>query len=485
MSDETTTISVARGDGIGPEIMDAVLQILEAGGAELDYDEIEAGEDVYKRGVSAGIDPDAWDTIRKNRVMLKAPITTPQGGGYKSLNVTLRKSLSLYANVRPCVAYTPFVSSKFPGMDVTVIRENEEDSYSGIEYRQSGEMTQALKFISRPGTERICRFAFEYAKKHDRPKVTCMTKDNILKMSDGLFHEVFEEVAEEYPEIESDHLIIDIGTARVATNPNEFDVLVAPNLYGDVLSDITAEQAGSVGLVGSANIGDEFAMFEAIHGSAPDIAGEGIANPSGLLHGALMMLDHLGEGEAATRIHNAWLKTIEDGVHTPDIYKDGRSEELANTDTFTEAVIDRMGEKPDRVDEAAHPDGEPPVRGEIEQRVPPEREEEKELVGVDVFLEWTDGLPDDLGDELQELEEGDFELETITNRGMKVWPDGMPETYVIDQWQARFKSTDGPVEVTDVLALLERVDEAGFDLLKTEHLYNFDGERGYTRGQGE
>lgn len=485
MSDQNETIALARGDGIGPEIMEAVLEILEAADAGLTFEEIEAGEDVYERGVSSGIAPDAWETIREHRTIFKAPITTPQGGGYKSLNVTLRKSLSLYANVRPCVAYDPFVASKFPGMDVTVIRENEEDSYSGIEYRNSGEMVEALKFISYPGTERICRFAFEYAKKHGRHSVTCMTKDNILKMSDGLFHDIFEEVAEEYPEIEAEHLIIDIGAARVAANPNEFDVLVAPNLYGDILSDITAEQSGSVGLVGSANIGDEFAMFEAIHGSAPDIAGEEIANPSGLLHGAIMMLNHLGKGDVASRVNNAWLKTIEDGVHTPDIYKDGRSTKLANTGTFTRAVVDRMGEKPKKFDPADHPQGEAPGRGEITQRVPPQRTETKELVGVDIFLEWSDGSPDDLAEQLQEQTDDVFELDTITNRGMKVWPDGMPETFVVDHWQCRFKSTDGPREFSDVLDLAGRIDAAGLEVVKTDSLFEFDGERAYTRGQGE
>lgn len=484
-SDERQTISVTHGDGIGPEIMDAVLRILDEAGANLELDEIEAGREVYERGVSSGIAPEAWESIRENRTILKAPITTPQGGGYKSLNVTLRKSLSLYANVRPCVAYDPFVGSQFPGMDVVVIRENEEDAYSGIEYRNSGEMIEALKFISRPGTERICRFAFEYARKFDRRSVTCMTKDNILKMSDGLFHEVFNEVAEEYPEIDSDHLIIDIGTARVAANPVEFDVVVAPNLYGDILSDVTAELSGSVGLVGSANIGDEFAMFEAIHGSAPDIAGEGIANPSGLLHGAIMMLNHLGKNEVANRVNNAWLKTIEDGIHTPDIYKDGRSKKLAKTETFTQAVVDRIGEEPKRFDTADHPAGEPPVKGEIKQRIPPERTETKELVGVDIFLEWSGGTPDELAEKLQEFEGNGLELETITNRGMKVWPDGMPETFVVDHWQCRFESGGEPREFSDVLALAGRLDEAGFEVVKTDSLFSFDGVRSFTRGQGE
>jgi isocitrate dehydrogenase len=482
---ETTTICVARGDGIGPEIMDATLQILEAGGARIGIEEIEAGREVYERGVSSGIGEGAWDTLRDNRVLLKAPITTPQGGGYKSLNVTIRKTLSLYANVRPCRAYSPFVPSKHPGMDVTVIRENEEDLYSGIEYRQSSEMTQALKFISRPGTERLCRYAFEYAQAQGRKKVTCMTKDNILKATDGLFHEVFEEVAADYPDIKSDHLIIDIGTARVATSPTEFDVLVAPNLYGDVLSDVTAELTGSVGLCGSANVGDEFAMFEAIHGSAPDIAGRGIANPSGLIHGAIMMLTHIGQGDVASRINNAWLKTIEDGVHTPDIYNESHSQPApASTDEFTDAVCERMGEDPTDFDPVDHPIQDPPSYTEPSYRVPPAGDEQKELVGVDVFLEWRDGTPSDLADVLNGLDSGALELSAITNRGMKVWPDPMPETFLSDHWQCRFEA-DEAVEVADVLALLKEVDLVGLDLVKTEHLYNFDGERGYTRGQGE
>jgi isocitrate dehydrogenase len=485
MSNDTTPISIARGDGIGPEIMDATLRILEAADARLDITEIEAGREVYERGVSSGIAPGAWDQLRETRVLLKSPITTPQGGGYKSLNVTIRKSLSLYANVRPCVAYDPVVPTSAPGMDVTVVRENEEDSYSGIEYRQTGEVEAALKFISQPGTERLVRFAFEYAEEHDRDLVTCMTKDNILKRTDGLFHEVFEEVAEDYPDIDHDHRIVDIGMAEVAVHPNEFDVVVAPNLYGDIISDITAELTGSVGLCGSGNIGDEFAMFEALHGSAPDIAGEGIANPSGLLHGAVLMLNHIGQNEVATRVRNAWLTTLEDGYHTPDVYDESRSEQLVDTDEFADAVIDRLGRDPTQFEPVDYPDTDSPEYSDSAFRIPPEREETKELVGVDAFLEWRGGTPDELGDALQALETDGLELNVITNRGMKVWPDGLPETFVSDHWQCRFETTNGPIEVGEVLDLLKAIDEAGFDLIKTEHLYNFDGEPGYTRGQGE
>src|SRR5690606_24987824 len=213
----------------------------------------------------------------------KAPITTPQGGGYKSLNVTTRKALGLYANVRPCVSYNPFIASKHPEMDVVIVRENEEDLYAGIEYRQTNDVYQCLKLISRPGSEKICRYAFEYARTNNRKKVTCFIKDNIMKLTDGIFHKVFDEVAAEYPEIESDSLIVDIGSAFLADRPGTLDVIVTENLYGDIISDIAAQITGSVGLAGSANIGDDYAMFEAIHGSAPTIAGKNIANPSGLL----------------------------------------------------------------------------------------------------------------------------------------------------------------------------------------------------------
>ncbi|MBC7696690.1 MAG: NADP-dependent isocitrate dehydrogenase, partial [Burkholderiales bacterium] len=229
-----TKITVAKGDGIGPEIMDATLIILKAAGAQLEIDEIEVGEKVYLAGNTAGIASESWETIRKNKVFLKAPITTPQGGGYKSLNVTTRKFLGLYSNVRPCASLHPFVKTKHPDMDIVIIRENEEDLYAGIEHQQTDEVVQCLKVISRPGCEKIVRYAFEYAKQYGRKKVTCFTKDNIMKQTDGLFHQVFDEIAAEYPNIENEHWIIDIGAAKMADTPEIFDVIVTLNLYGDV-----------------------------------------------------------------------------------------------------------------------------------------------------------------------------------------------------------------------------------------------------------
>ncbi|MFY9710785.1 MAG: isocitrate/isopropylmalate family dehydrogenase, partial [Candidatus Cybelea sp.] len=259
----TTPVTVAYGDGIGPEIMTATLRILDAAGARLELERIEIGESVYNKGLSNGIEPSSWESLRRTKVFLKAPITTPQGGGFKSLNVTVRKTLGMYANVRPCMSLYPYVATKHPLMDVVIVRENEEDVYGGIEHRQTNQVAQCLKLISRPGSKRIIRYAFEYARANKRKKVTCFTKDNIMKITDGLFHRTFTEIATEYPEIENEHWIVDIGAAKMADTPEAFDVIVMPNLYGDVLSDVAAQITGSVGLAGSANIGDHCSMFEA------------------------------------------------------------------------------------------------------------------------------------------------------------------------------------------------------------------------------
>src|ERR1700680_4238912 len=315
-------ITVAHGDGIGPEIMAATLHILKEAGVLLDIETIEIGEKVYLSGNTSGIAPSSWESLRRTKVFLKAPINTPQGGGYQSLSVTTRKRLGLYANIRPCVSYHPFVRTSHPLMDVVVVRENEEDLYAGIEYQTSFDEVQALKIISRTGTEKIIRYAFEYAVQHNRKKVTCFTKDNVLKMSDGLFHRIFDEIKHDYPYLDTEHWVVDIGAAKLADTPEEFDVIVMPNLYGDVLSNVAAQIAGSVGLAGSSNIGNQCAMFEAIHGPAPRRAGQNLANPSGLLHGALLMLVHIGQIDMAEHIHNAWLCTLEDGIHTYDIYNE-------------------------------------------------------------------------------------------------------------------------------------------------------------------
>ncbi|HEX8846189.1 MAG TPA: NADP-dependent isocitrate dehydrogenase [Pyrinomonadaceae bacterium] len=479
-------ITVAHGDGIGPEIMAATLHILKEAGARIEIETIEIGEKVYLAGNSAGIEPSAWESLRRTKVFLKAPITTPQGGGFKSLNVTVRKTLGLYANVRPCVSYHPFVKTKHPNMDVVIVRENEEDLYAGIEHRQTEQVMQCLKLISRPGSEKIVRYAFEYARRNNRKKVTCFTKDNIMKLTDGLFHKVFDEVAAEYADIENEHWIVDIGAAKLADTPEAFDVVVMPNLYGDVLSDVAAQIAGSVGLAGSANIGENVSMFEAIHGSAPRRAGQNLANPTGLLLGAVMMLVHINQADVAERVHNAWLRTIEDGVHTYDIYAEGVSAQKVGTREFAEAVVERLGQTPQTLKSVSYNAGEGEMRAGASGASERPRSR-KELVGVDVFLDWVGGSANQLGETLAEAAGEELRLAMISNRGVKVWPGGHTETFCSDHWRCRFvpQAEGRAISHQEIVGLLGRVADAGFDFIKTENLCNFDGQRGYSLDQGE
>lgn len=475
-------ITIAKGDGIGPEIMDATLDIILTAGAKIEIDEIEVGEKVYLAGNSSGIANESWETIRRNKIFLKAPITTPQGGGYKSLNVTTRKFLGLYSNVRPCMSLHPFVSTKHPVMDIVIVRENEEDLYAGIEHQQTDEVVQCLKLISRPGCEKIVRYAFEYAKQQNRKKVTCFTKDNIMKQTDGLFHQVFDEIAKEYPEIENEHWIIDIGAAKMADTPEEFDVIVMPNLYGDVLSDVAAQITGSVGLAGSANIGQECSMFEAIHGSAPRRAGQNVANPSGLLQGAIMMLNHIGQTVIAEKVQNAWLKTLEDGIHTYDIFKDGTSKQRVGTREFAKAVIANLGRKPTVLKPVSYANNSA-LKLPTYKRKPSAK---KELVGVDVFVHWNGTNPNELAESVIKIECNGIKLSMITNRGIKVWPDGFKETFCTDHWRCRFKPIEGVVmSKAHIIELLKNASSENIDTIKTENLYSFDGKAGYSLGQGQ
>lgn len=483
---KTIPITVAHGDGIGPEIMEATLLILKAAGAPLEIQTIDIGEKVYLSGNSSGIAESSWESLAATKVFLKAPITTPQGGGYKSLNVTTRKTLGLYANVRPCVSYHPFVETKHPNMDVVIVRENEEDLYAGIEHQQTTDVVQCLKLISRPGTERIVRYAFEYAVTNKRKKVTCFTKDNIMKLTDGLFHKVFDEIGQEYPQLEKEHWIVDIGAAKLADTPDAFDVIVMPNLYGDILSDVAAQIAGSVGLAGSANIGANYAMFEAIHGSAPRRAGQNLANPSGLFLGSILMLLHIGQIEAAERAHNAWLKTLEEGIHTYDIFQEGVSREKVGTQEFAKAVIARIGKIPGTLKPASYDKS---AEGKAVHPAPVYTRPSvvRTLTGVDVFLSTTDS-PDKVAQALKTCVEGGLHLEMISSRGMSVWPNLHEETLLSDHLQARFvlkNEKEDSLNPEAIIKLLHNIHQKKLDFIKTENLYNFDGKPAYTKGQGQ
>jgi isocitrate dehydrogenase len=483
MASNLAPITVAHGDGIGPEIMAASLHIIKAAGARITEETIEIGEKVYLRGINAGIEASSWESLRRTKVFFKAPITTPQGGGFKSLNVTTRKTLGLYANVRPCVSYHPYVQTKHPGMDVVIVRENEEDLYAGIEHRQTDEVYQCLKLISRPGSEKIVRYAFEYARRNNRKKVTCFSKDNIMKFTDGLFHKVFDEIGAEYPEFEKEHWIVDIGAAKMADTPEAFDVIVMPNLYGDILSDVAAQIAGSVGLAGSANIGEHCAMFEAIHGSAPRRANQNLANPSGLLLGGVLMLVHIGQPDIAELVHNAWLRTLEDGIHTYDIFKDGTSKQKVGTKEFADAVVARVGQKPQNLKPASYSKAPSKTVHEV---LKSHAQSKKELIGVDVFFDSKDRDPVHFGEKLEQFNGNGLKLFAVSNRGTKVYPHGFTETFCTDHWRARFmaENSGSGISHAQIVNLLDRAGNAKLDFIKIENLYTFDGQKGFV-SEGE
>jgi isocitrate dehydrogenase len=495
-----TPITIAFGDGIGPEIMNTTLSILKAAEAKISFNIIEVGKNIYEKGFNSGLMPSAWEELNNSRILLKAPITTPQGGGYKSLNVTIRKKLGLYANVRPVVSLAPFVATKHPKMDVVIVRENEEDLYTGIEHRQTAQSYQCLKIITRDGCERIVRYAFEYAVKNNRKKVSCFSKDNIMKLTDGMFHAIFNEVAKEYPSIISDHHIIDIATAKLAAKPEMFDVIVTLNLYGDIISDVAAEISGSVGLAGSANIGKEFAMFEAIHGSAPDIAGQNIANPTGLIQAATMLLVHIGQVDTANKIRDALFKTIEDGFHTPDIYNPNTSKEKLGTNEFGDMVIKNLGQEPKTLPKANFSDTEnssqtPEIQESINLYNP-----KKSFIGFDLFIDWQSDF-DDLLVKIKTMESEKFEIKMITAKGLVMWPQidkhNQPN-YPKGQTILRFigkgitgKNShdiidfDKTISHQDLIEVLVMFANSLVDFIKYEGLYLFDGKPGYSSGQGE
>ncbi|MFT5702784.1 MAG: isocitrate dehydrogenase [Rickettsiales bacterium] len=499
MTNKITPITIAFGDGIGPEIMNATLHILKESQARLSFNIIEVGKNIYEKGFNSGLMPSAWEELNNTKILFKAPITTPQGGGYKSLNVTIRKKLGLYANVRPVASFAPFVATQHPKMNMVIIRENEEDLYTGIEHRQTVQSYQCLKIITREGSEKIIRYAFEYAVKNNRKKVSCFSKDNIMKLTDGMFHEVFNLVAKEYPQIESDHHIIDIATAKVAAKPEMFDVIVTLNLYGDIISDVAAEISGSVGLAGSSNIGKEFAMFEAIHGSAPDIADKNIANPTGLISASIMMLTHLGQADIANKIQNALFKTIEDGLHTADIYNEKTSKKKLGTKEFADAVIANLESEPKLLPIADYKNVEiAQEKANKSQITSPDIK--KSLIGMDLFIDWQDEF-DALIALINKMESEKFEVKMITAKGLVMWPQIDKHNqpfYPKGQTILRFIgkgitgknssdiiNADKIVSHQDLIGVLQMLADHQVDFIKYEGLYLFDGKPGYSAGQGE
>lgn len=475
MSEQKVPIAVARGDGIGPEIMQAVLDILEAAGARIDLHEVTVGEAAYAAGETNGISDADFKKLEACRAMLKAPLGTPQGKGYGSVNVAIRKRFDLFANVRPYLSLEPVVLPKSGKTDMVIVRENLEDLYAGIEHRPTPDTVIGRKVITMSESERIIRAAFEYARANGRKTVTGISKDNIQKFTDGIFfHQVLDEVAKDYPDIEHEFYIADIGIARLGARPQDFDVVVTQNMYGDISSDVVGEAMGSIGLNGSANIGEKFAMFEAVHGTAPLMAGKNTANPSGLLMAAVMMLNYIGQNDVAEKIQNAWLKTIEDGIHTKDIYREDDSSLLeqfkglltgkknystqkAGTKEMAQAVIARLGQKP----RILKPVDYSSAAGGFSM---PESGTEKDIgtfftTGADVHVEH-DGTAKELADKVQPLLKSGIKLQEIqTARGDTVWP-GEISAFDTDYMTLRLVFEEARMRVDDgkKLQLLEVLD---------------------------
>ncbi len=486
-------IALASGDGIGPEITDACLSIFERAGVmdHVEFVPVSMGESEFAKGNTSGISDDAFRSVESLGVLFKGPMGTPTGGGGKSVNVTLRKTFGAFANLRHFQTL-PGVETVFSkagyNIDFHVVRENVEDTYGGIEHRVTTDVMQNLRLISGPGSDQVHRFAFETARSLGLKEVYCGHKANIMKLTDGLFLKRFHEVGEsEYPEIERGDVIVDALCMNLVIHPNKYDMIVLPNLQGDIVSDLAAGLVGGLGFAPSANIGDRIAIFEAVHGTAPDIAGKGIANPTSLLLSGLMMLRHIGLGSIAATINNALLATLEEGVHTGDVRGSG---EPVGTKAFAEAIGDRLGKTPSTCEPKVwsgdsvtfEPLGAP---SELEMMCS-DREAEIEHVGCDVYL-GSRAVPNEIAPVLESLCEGSaLKLSLISARGTQVWPTGSMYTQCVDHHRCRFERRDPSAAVDPRVCheLMMRIAEK-FQVVCYIPLKYYDGERGYLLAQGQ
>lgn len=474
-------VTVIPGDGIGPEVVQAAQRIIEATGAKVEWEERAAGERVFKQGIASGVPMDTIESVSKTHVVLKGPLGTPIGYGEKSANVTLRKLFETYGNIRP-VRELPGVPTPFSGrgIDLVVVRENVEDLYAGIEYMQTPSVAETLKLISHKGCEKIVRLAFEFARSEGRHRVHCATKANIMKFTEGMLKRTFETIAKEYPDIDAQHIIIDNCCHQLVRRPEQFDVIVTTNMNGDIMSDLTSGLVGGLGFAPSANIGNEVAIFEAVHGSAPKYAGKNTINPTALILSAVMMLRHLGEFEAAAAIENAVLVTMEAGIRTRDVTGDAGS---VSTSTYTDAVIGNLGKSPKNWHVRDYKPIKLPEISGTEGMIFPEH---RRVVGVDIFIETVEGA-DEIGQTLTAAVAGSaVTLKAISNRGTKVYPPTGAITDNTDQFAARFMQTDAQGDLSDA-ALLDVLQRVGtkYRWAHIEKLQEFDGVMGYTKSQGE
>jgi len=481
-------IAVAKGDGIGPEIMDAVLKIFNAGKVPLEYTVVDMGKWVFDKGFSNGMTPEAKLTIEDLGILFKGPMETPKGKGVKSVNVTARKTWNTYANKRVFQTLhgvdTVFSKAGIP-IDITIVRENIEDTYGGIEHMLTQDVALSRRFITRPGSLQVIQYAFETAKKKGARRITCGHKANIMKLTDGLFLESFQQVAKEYPELRSDDIIVDDLAMKLVVRPQDFDVVVLTNLQGDIISDLCAGLVGGLGFAPSANIGDHIAIFEAVHGTAPDIAGKNIANPTALLLSGIALLRHLGLMENAAVIENALLYTLEQGIHTGD-FGDKNTPSLNTTD-FADAIIRHFGKTPQHMARPLLPNA--PVTSTAfrlsrnEMMVSEERLQE-DIVGVDLFIE-SSGQPEFIAKKCQRHAGVKFNLINISNRGTQVWPTGSIYTNLVNQYNVRFESIDGsPLNQQDILGLYISLS-GDFKICSSELLNAWGGKKAYSLAQGQ
>jgi len=481
-------IAVAKGDGIGPEIMEAVLGIFKAAGAPLNYQFVEMGKWVFDKGFGNGMTPAAKKTIEKLGILFKGPMETPKGKGVKSINVTARKTWNTYANKRTFQTLhgvnTVFSKAGIP-IDLTVVRENIEDTYGGIEHQLTQDVAISRRIITRPGSEQVIRYAFEMARRKKARRVTCVHKANIMKITDGMFLNTFHKIAADYPELTVDDIIVDDLCMKMVTRPESFDVLVLTNLQGDIVSDLCAGLIGGLGFAPSANIGDNICIFEAVHGTAPDIAGKNIANPTALLLSGIAMLQHLGLTATAAKIENALLYTLEQGFHTGDF--GDKTTPALNTTAFAEKIIEHFGRIPEAGAKTATPDQ--PVKIEVPQLAEnlllhSSADVHKTLAGVDFFIDST-LQPEAIAASARQHSTADLALVNISNRGTQVWPEGSKFTVLVDNYTLRFEAPQGQsISQQDIIALYAQL-AAEFQITSVETLLEINGQKAYSLAQGQ
>ena len=483
-----TKIAVAKGDGIGPEIMDAVLKIFDAAKVPLEYEFVDMGKWVFDKGFSNGMTPEAQQIIERNGILFKGPMETPKGKGVKSVNVTARKTWNTYANKRTFQTLhgvdTVFSKAGIP-IDITVVRENIEDTYGGIEHMLTHDVALSRRFITRPGSLQLIKYAFEMARKKQAKRITCSHKANIMKITDGLFLEVFYEVAKDYPELKADDVIVDDLCMKLVTRPDTFDVVVLTNLQGDIVSDLCAGLVGGLGFAPSANIGDHICIFEAVHGTAPDIAGKNIANPTALLLSGFGMLRHLGMMQSAAMIENALLYTLEQGIHTGDF--GNKSIPSLNTTQYAEAIINNFGKTPEQGAKpllADMPTTQTHFKLEKNPMMESKETENEKIVGVDFFIE-SNEQPVAIANKCMRHAGVKFKLINISNRGTQVWPTGSVYTNLVNQYNVRFESIDDfPLNQQDVLGLYVSMS-GNFKICSSELLLMIGDKKAYSLAQGQ